>query len=126
MEGVVPFKAVLVIDEEVTPEWQAEVSGWLVGSGCLYMMAWGEKCSEWDSSVDDANLQMFDYGEIPEEKFVMTTWHENSSLQEAFWFCERCAMHPSIDLQTYIIHIGHADRATELIETFRAAQEQAD
>src|SRR6516165_8013507 len=50
---------------------------------------------------------MFDYGEIPDDDFVMTTWHANESLQETFWFSERCAMHPSLKLErTYVVHIA--------------------
>jgi hypothetical protein len=127
LEGIAPFKAVVVVDSEVTPEWQTQVSDWLVQSGCRYMMAWGQKCSDWDSSVDEACLAMFDYGEIPEDGLVITTWHENESLQETFWFSERCAMHPSLELErTYVVHIAPEGRAAELLKTFRAAQEETD
>ena len=34
-----PFKAIVVIDNDPSPEWQMEASRWLVSSGCLYMMA---------------------------------------------------------------------------------------
>ncbi len=34
-----PFKAVVVIEESVSPERRAEISKWLVQSGCIYMMA---------------------------------------------------------------------------------------
>jgi hypothetical protein len=118
-----PFKAVVVVDCEVEPDWQAQVSDWLVRSGCRFMMAWGHKCGDWDSSVDDANLAMFDYGEIPDDDFVLTTWHDDESLQEVFWFCLHCAMHPSLDLaRTYIVHISPHGRPAELLEALRAAQ----
>ena len=124
LEGVAPFKAVVVVDSEVTPEWRSQVSDWLVQSGCLYMMAWGQNCGEWDTSVDLANMAMFDYGEIPDDKFVMTTWHENESLQQTFWFSEMCAWDPYLELETYIVHIAPESRATELLITFRAVQEE--
>ena len=123
-----PFKAVVIIEAEVTPEWQNKVSEWLVDAGCLYMMAWGINCSDWDSSVDDANLAAFDFQfeEIPEDAFVMTTWHENESLEEVFWFSGSCAMHPSLEIhRTCIVHISLENRATELLKTFREAQHQA-
>src|SRR5438105_8856178 len=127
LEGVAPFKAVVVVDSDVTPEWQGQVSDWLVRSGCQYMMAWGHNCGDWDSSVDEASLAMFDYGEIPDDNFVMTTWHENESLQETFRFSERCAMHPSLELdRTCIVHISPEGGAADLLETFRAAQEETD
>jgi hypothetical protein len=127
LEGVVPFKAVVVIDCEVTPEWQARISDWLVRSGCRYMMAWGQKCSDWDSSVDEANLAMFGFGEVPDDDFVMTTWHENEPLHDVFWFSERSAKHPSLELEgTYIIHIAPESNAVDLLNAFRAAQQETD
>jgi hypothetical protein len=123
LDGVAPFKAVVVVDCDVTPEWQAQVSDWLVRNGCRYMMAWGKKCGDWDSSIDEASLAVFDSGETRSDDFVMTTWHENESLQETFEFSERYAMHPSLALERiYLIHIAPESRATELLNTFRAAQ----
>src|SRR5690242_21784612 len=107
LDDVTPFKAVLVIECEVTPAWQEQVSDWLIRSGCRYMMAWGHRCSDWDSSVDDANLAMFNYGEIPEGDDVMTTWHANEPLQETFRFSQKWANHPSLQIEkTYLVHIA--------------------
>jgi len=125
LEGVAPFKMVVVIDADVTPEWQGQVSGWLVEAGCRYMMAWGKNCSDWDSSVDEANLAVFDFEEVPEDASVMTTWHDGEPLDEVFWFSEFCAMHPSLALErTYILHIAPEPREVEMLKTFRDAQAQ--
>jgi hypothetical protein len=125
--GVAPFKAVVVVHDEVTPEWQVLVSDWLVRSGCRYMMAWGRNCADWDTSVDLANLAMFSHGAIPKNDFVMTTWHANESLQETFRFSQRCAMHPSLELErTYVLHIGPESRATEIFRAFQASGEETD
>src|SRR5512147_1894142 len=43
-----PFRAVVIAETPVPPEWQAEVSEWLLRAGCLYVMAWGNNCSTWD------------------------------------------------------------------------------
>jgi hypothetical protein len=59
-----PFKAIVVIEDVVDPEWQMAASKWLADTGCRYMMAWGKDCSSWDDSVDLANLDQFGYGEI--------------------------------------------------------------
>jgi hypothetical protein len=67
-----PFRAVVIVEATVSPEWQSLVSNWLVRSGCLYVMAWDANCSSWDNSVDMANMEQFDFGEIPEDRFVMT------------------------------------------------------
>ena len=55
------------------------------------MMAWGMDCSAWDFSVDEASLG----GQIPNGDFVITTWHDNEPVEEAFWFAQFCAVHPS-------------------------------
>ncbi len=70
-----------------------------------------------------SNIKQFQFGEIPDDQFVMTTWHEKEPIQEVFWYAEHCAVHGSLELkQTYIVHIALQDRATELLDTFRGSQ----
>jgi hypothetical protein len=103
-----PFKAVVVIDDDVLPKWQANVSSWLVLSGCRYMMAWGKDCSSWDDSVDAASLEAFEFQEEPDDRLVITTWHENEPLRDVFWFAKNSASHPVLDLEnSVIVHISN-------------------
>jgi len=122
VSALTPFRAVVIVDAEVSAEWQSLVSDWLVRSGCLYMMAWGRNCSSWDDSLDNANLEQFQYGEIPEDRFVMTTWHDNQPLGEALWFCKHNASHPTIALHhTVLLHISaHSDKP-ELLKAYAEA-----
>jgi len=122
ISGFQPFRAVVIIENDSTPAWQSMASTWLVKSGCLYMMAWGNNCSSWDDSVDYANLAEFNYGDIPEDQFVMTTWHEDESLDEVFWFAKNNAFHPSVELRnTVILHISGQDREKELLSQYADA-----
>ena len=115
-----PFRAVVIIEEPVDAEWQERVSDWLVRSGCLYMVAWGIKCTTWDDSVDHSMLAAFNYEEVPDEKFVMTTWHEDEPLGEALWFARHCAFHPDVELEhTLLVHIAPQARAEELLGAYR-------
>jgi hypothetical protein len=117
-----PFKAIVVVEDDVTPEWQATVSDWLVRSGCRFMMAWGRRCSEWDDSVDLANQDCFGLGEIPDDEFVMTTWHDQETLEDTFWFAVHAAMHSTLRLDpTYIIHIAPTAQPQEMLQRFREA-----
>ena len=116
-----PFKAVLIIETDVEPDWQISVSRWLADSGCLYMMAWGKDCSSWDTSVDLANLEQSDYGEIPEDDFIMTTWHEDESLEEVLYFAKTTAHHPTVELPNVLfLHIGADERGEEISALFAA------
>jgi hypothetical protein len=117
-----PFRAVVVIGASYSTDWQKQVSDWLVRSGCLYMIAWGPDCTTWDDSVDWSVCAEFDYGDIPDDRFVMTTWHENEPLDEVFWFAQFCANHPDVELRSsLIIHIAEAEDRLGLIERFEAA-----
>ncbi|MES2353114.1 MAG: hypothetical protein V4568_01730 [Pseudomonadota bacterium] len=117
-----PFRAVIVAEAEVSPDWQASVSVWLVQSGCLYTMAWGTNCSSWDDSVDMANIEEFNFKEIPENKFVMTTWHEDETMAEVFWFCKNNAFHPNVELtQTLVLHISANEREQEIVKFYAKA-----
>jgi hypothetical protein len=113
-----PFKAVLVIEEKTSPEWQARASDWLVAQGCLYMMAWGIDCSEWDDSVDAANIKLSGFGDIPKDQFVFTTWHERDSLAEVFLFCKHIATHEVALANSMIVHISRTDKSADLVAQF--------
>ncbi|WP_435520862.1 DUF7684 family protein [Caenimonas aquaedulcis] len=118
----VPSRVVVIADAPCSPFWQAEVSAWLLGIGCLYMMAWGEGCSSWDDSVDEANLEQFEYRDIPEDRFVMTTWHDGESLSEVFWCSKHNADHPTVELvRPVLLHISNDGRQKEMLDAYAEA-----
>lgn len=118
-----PFRAVVVITEPLSPDREDVLADWLVTNGCLYMMAWGPGCSRMDDAVDYANCRKFNFEEIPEREFVMTTWHENEALDETFWYAGFCARDP-FDLirSTLIVDLSAIDREVEMLDRFKAAQ----
>lgn len=116
------FKAILIIDEETPEEWQASVGAWLVRSGCLYLMAWGKQCDAWEEAVDAANLKEHGFGEIPEERFVMTTSHKKEALQDVFWYSKHVAFHPIVELQrTVLVHISSNNQSQALLKAYSEA-----
>ena len=122
LQHFAPFKAVLILEDIYSAEWQNEVSEWLIANGCLYMMAWGDNCGSWDDSVDWANLERFNYGPIPDDQSVMTTWHDNTTLEEVFEFAQLWTFHPKAHLSSSVlIHISKDDREDEMVRRFAAA-----
>jgi hypothetical protein len=120
-----PFKAVIVAEEAVDGDWRSKVSEWLVRSGCLYFVAWGEACEEWHDDVDHANIGEFEGEDIPGERFVMTTWHANEPLSEALWFAAVCAHHPTVDLtNAVVVHVAQQGREGKLLGLYRSAAGQ--
>jgi hypothetical protein len=117
-----PARMVVIVEAEISDEWQARISDWIVRAGCLYMMAWGINCSSWDDSVDWANIDQFGTDSIPEASFVVTTWHDDEPLEEVFWYSKNCAIHPAVNLErTIILHISKAERREELLLAYAAA-----
>ena len=124
-----PFKAVVVVEGEYEPEWQREVSRWLVDSGCLYLMAWGSDCQNWHDAVDRVNIDEFAPGDIPDDKFIMTTWHEKESLENVFWFAQFCAefsYNQTKLSRTLIVHISAQDRKSEMLDLFERSKTLAE
>ena len=110
-----PFRAVVIIECDASSQQRDQISTWLVNSGCRYMMAWGNDCSSWDDAVDFANLEQFDFSDIPQDQFVMTTWHENESIEQVLWFAKKCAFHSTVEIQnTLIIHLSETDQSLKL------------
>ena len=120
------FRAVVILEADYSSDWQMDVSRWLVDSGCLYMMAWGPDCSGWDDSVDYAQILKFLPGEAPDDQFVMTTWHNDESLEEVFWFSQMCAFDAYDRIShSLIVHIGQTDREPEFLALYQRAADLA-
>ncbi len=120
-----PFKCLVLIREDVTDTWRGKVSRWLVESGCLWMMAWGRDCSLWDDSVDCANIEMFP-GDIPDDKFVITTWHSDETLEDVVWFATFSASHPDVLLEKLVVlDIGSDARKEEIAALIEKCQREA-
>lgn len=118
-----PFRAVIVSDVAAPQEWRERIASWLLESGCLYVVAWGLDCEEWHDTIDWVHLEMFDFGEIPDDKFVYTTWHAKEPLPEALWFAGQCAFHADVELVgTMMLHIADAAREAEMREIYAASQ----
>lgn len=121
-----PFRAIIIADQAVSESWLDRVAKWIVDSGCLYVVAWGVDCETWHDSVDWAVLEVFDYGEIPDERFIMTTWHNDEPMSEAFWFAGHCAFHPDVELpETLILHVASEAKAADMLQAFSDGQVMA-
>ncbi|QNQ10453.1 DUF7684 family protein [Sphingomonas alpina] len=117
-----PFKAIIVAEDTADDGWRKDVSEWLIRSNCLYLCTWGDACEAWHDNMDDANIGEFEGGTIPDDRFVMTTWHAGEPLSEAFWFAGICAEHPTVELRhTLIVHIAPRERGDALLEQYRSA-----
>lgn len=77
---------ILSYDRAQTAEERGKVAAHLVASGCRYAVCSGFESSKWDDAVDLAYLDTSPEFNPPDEKFVMTSWHEQESLREVAEF----------------------------------------
>lgn len=104
-----------------------DIASWIVQSGYLYFIAWCIECEAWHDTIDWTVLAGFNFGDIPDDKFVMTTWHDKEPLAEALWFAGHSASHPDIDLEeTVIVHVAQEEQCTATLRRFNGSQARAD
>ena len=117
-----PFLGVIVSEETVSSEWRDTTSKWIVQSGCIYLMAWGENCEEWEDSVDLANIQQFNHGDIPEDELVVTTCREGQTLEEVFRESKNSTSHSCVEFaNTLILHISAKNKENEFLPLYSRA-----
>ncbi len=122
-----PFCVVIVSEVSANPSWRNRVAEWLVEGRCLFVVAWGVECKDWHDTVDWAVLEAFNFGDIPDDKFVMTTWHDDEPLSEALWFAGHCAFHPHVELEkTVILHIAEKANCSAMLKTYADSQTIAE
>lgn len=76
----------VVLADDVEPAARDSISEAIVASGARYVSCWGHECSAWDTSIDLAYIATDSDFNPPENRFVVTTWHEDETLEEAFDF----------------------------------------
>lgn len=118
-----PSGFVVVVETRVSDKWRKRVADWMISKGCLYMMAWGIESWGWEAAVDRSNIQAFGGGDIPEEKFVMTSAHHNNSMEHVFWFSKEVVTHLDVrTTRTVILHIASSSRQNEMLRTYMIAR----
>jgi hypothetical protein len=97
------YVCILFINDEATnSEEQAQLSAQIVSSGCRYAVCAGYRCSTWDDSIDMASLEANNF-EVKNETFVMTTWHENESVEDVIFYGLMNTMFDDLVFSRYLV-----------------------
>ncbi len=73
-------------DPNIPAEVRSSLADQIVATGCRYACCSGVGCSSWHDAVDFAFIATDPNYQPPDERFVMTTWHERESLSDVVWF----------------------------------------
>ena len=91
----------------------------IVRLGCRYAVCTGHQCSKWENSIDLAYLATIPELSPPDERFVMTTSHENEPLEDVIRFFRYCTAFDNFTPRNYLAVILGADQ--ELREVVSSA-----
>jgi len=95
-------------DQQISTSDQNAISLALVKFGCRYAVCMGHNCSTWDDSVDFANMELDP--ELTPEKFVMTTWHADDSVDSIANFFLNCTSFNDNTFDNFLVlSIGRND-----------------
>jgi len=103
------FVALIVNNDlQISTTAQNAISRALVTFGCRYAVCMGHNCSSWDDSVDYANIE--NDPELTPEKFVMTTWHSDESVELIAHFFLNCTSFSDNTFDNFLVlSIGRND-----------------
>jgi hypothetical protein len=117
-----PFVAiVLACDPSITPDKQADISAQLVARDCRFMLAWGMNATSWDDSVDIAFLKTDPDFQPPDDRQVITTWHDKQTIHDVVWFALQNTNFDSHNFHEYLaLMIGtNTEIESELLATIQ-------
>lgn len=101
-----PYILVIAIhSDSVSNEWRNICCDWIVKSEqCYWALAWGHECSIWDDALDWSYLEFCNY-DLPEDDDynLMTTWHEDQTLDEVIEFAESVVVNTLLQQDLYQI-----------------------
>lgn len=118
---------IVVNDTTITEDERAELSAEIVRQGCRYAVCTGHGCSTWDDAIDFAFLETDPNFNPPDDRFVMTTWHENDSIEEVVEFFRLYTAFDDYTPKNFMVillgqnQVIEADTRRALAQVFKAA-----
>lgn len=100
LEIKAPFACLIYSNKNVTIDDISLVADSLISSGCLYVVCTGKDCETWHDTIDE--ISVMKNVEEGETKLIMTSWHENDSIEEVIWFWLNLTDFDNITFENYL------------------------
>ena len=113
------FVLLLVIaDPAITDDDRNALSKEIVRQGCRYAVCTGDQCSKWHDSIDLAYLATSPDFSPPDDRFVMTTWHEDEPLEDVIFFFRNCTAFDYFTPRHYLaLILGEDEKMRETVSS---------
>ena len=103
----------VVVDPTITIEDRTTICKEIIQQGCRYAVCTGMDCSSWHDFIDMAYLESDPEFSPPDERFVMTTWHEDESLEEVVEYFRSNAHFESFTPRHYLVLLLGGDTGVQ-------------
>lgn len=70
---------------------------------CKYFLAGGKNSENWHHYADEIHISLYPDFSPPDWEHVMTTWHENETLEEVMWFALNNTNFDHHDFKNYVL-----------------------
>ena len=67
----------------------SNIANWALDQGAVYVCAWGPDCERVHDIIDEVLVDR--NSDTTDEDVIMTTWHDDETLEEALWFAVNSA-----------------------------------
>ncbi|HLA71012.1 MAG TPA: hypothetical protein VK624_05840 [Steroidobacteraceae bacterium] len=112
------FAAWIIGDDSLSSDGKLQVARELIGQGCRYAVCSGTDGSAWDDAVDLAYIESHPDNSRDSTEFVMTTWHDDESMEDiAAFFALNTTFDDFVPRLYVVVGVGGAtpvDRAVAL------------
>ena len=96
----------------------SNIANWALDQGAVYLCAWGPDCERVHDIIDEVLVDR-NPGETDED-VIMTTWHDDETLEEALWFAVNSAFAVSAYEQTcktlVAVAVGNRDWGSQIVK----------
>ena len=121
ISGCAPFKAILVIENQVSEQQKEQICEWLVNMGGLYIIICSSETQSWKNSIRQANLSQLDIKAMSPDNFVMISEHKDEQIRYVFWHAKKHAKHTHVNLiNTVVVHVSDVNRGIAFSSIFNS------
>ena len=94
----------------------SNIANWALDQGAVYVCVWGPDCEQVHDIIDEV---LVDRNPDPtDEDVIMTTWHDDETLEEALWFAVNSAFPAGAYTETcktlVAVAVGSEDWGSEI------------
>lgn len=118
LTGLRAVSALVILDNELSPQQQTQLAAMLVEGGCVAVETWGIRCEEMHDAIDaEAWVRLGADGPY----VIMTTWHTDGTFLDAMFYFKFVSFNSDVDIVDHVIvDVTDRDRREQMLAAYHA------